>query len=307
MTKSLKISICVIAIIFLAIGGYLYYSNWKVNIMKIPPKAPVSITGEALSAIEIKLTWKDSSNNEEGFYLYRNSVLIANIGKNTTKYIDSGLKPATNYSYEIKAWNQAGESAVTICSSKTLNPPIIVWIDNIGVHDNGEEFLRGLEGEVQVGIVVTDGINKIQRSLPDKGFYHLKKDEIIQVNSPIFSTDEVGETLRVFFIAYEDDGGLGEQIIYKALDIVTKSYLGNPGSLLLTMAGVDFSPLFAEIFGAEDDLLGTFASEWNVDNNWGVGKYIDVKCLKDDGDVGLRLWFRIVCPVYDYSSENSSH
>ena len=79
-----------------------------------------------------------------------------------------------------------------MCSVKTLNPPILVWLDKIGVHENGEEgelfrefSLLGEpgEGETQVGLVVSDGKNTVEKHFPDKGFYKLKKDETIQVGS----------------------------------------------------------------------------------------------------------------------------
>ena len=274
--------------------------------MKIPPKAPSDLTAKQLSATEVELTWKDNSNNEIGFLLYRDGKKVADLPENRKNYVDSKLKPGTTYSYEIKAYNQADESDVVICSVKTLNPPIVVWIDQIGVHDNGEEFLRDFDGgEISVGVIVTDGKTTTKIRLPSEGFYHLRKDEITSVKLQVFSTEEVGEYLRVVAIGYEDDGGSGEQLMYKLMDIATKSYIGGPTSILLTLSGIDFTSIFSEIFGAEDDWLGTYVSEWTSDHNWGVDRYTDVSCKNKDGNVGLRLWFRIECPVYDYSSEKA--
>ncbi len=283
--------------------------------MKVPPEAPDDLNAEPLSAIRINLNWEDKSNNENGFILYRDSATIVYLPENATEYIDSGLKPATKYQYAIKAYNQAGESDVIVCSVKTFNPPILVWLDKIGVHENGEEgelfrefTLLGKpgEGEVQVGLVVSDGKTTIEQRLPDKGSYKLKRDQIVQVRFLLFETKEVGDYLRLFAIAYEDDGGLGEQMIYKILDIATGSYIGMPTSILLTLSGVDFAKIYSEIFGAEDDWLGTYVSDWTSSDNWGVGRYFDIECKKEDGDIGLRLWFRVECPVYDYSSDKAT-
>ena len=65
--------------------------------------------------------------------------MIGIIPKDTEEYIDGGLRPATSYRYEIKAYNQAGESDIVTCFAKTLNPPIVVSVDKVGVHNNGEE------------------------------------------------------------------------------------------------------------------------------------------------------------------------
>jgi hypothetical protein len=301
----------VFALLMLTLGGYLWYTHWKADIMKIPPKAPTNLVAEPLSATEVRLTWVDNSDSELGFKIVRNGQVIRYLSQDVEEYVDRELKPATNYDYQIKAYNQAGESDTMLYSVKTLNPPIIVWIDKIGVHENGEEgelfrefSLLGEpgEGEIQVGLIVSDSKNTIEKRLPEKGCYKLKRDQVIQVNSLLFESKEVGDYLRFFATAYEDDGGLGEQMIYKVLDIATGSYIGMPTSILLTLSGVDFAKLYGELFGAEDDWLGTYVSEWTSSDNWGVGKYDDVECKKDDGDVGLRLWFRIECPVYDYSS-----
>ena len=144
-----------------------------------------------------------------------------------------------------------------ICSGTCT--PIIVWLDKIGVHENGEEgelfrefnllLLEPGKGEVQVGLVISDGKNTKQIRLPNKDSYELNRDEVIQVNALVFETQEVGDYLRFFATAYEDDGGLGEQVIYKVLDLATGSYIGMPTSILMKLSGVNFAEIYAEIFG----------------------------------------------------------
>ncbi len=315
--KVIKVGFLVIALSLLVLGGYIWYANWKAEIMKIPPKAPSELIAKPMSAIQVKLTWKDNSNNENGFLLFRDGKEIMELPENTQSYVNSGLRPATSYRYEVKAYNQAGESDVVLSSVKTLNPPIQIWLERIGVHENGEEgesfrelwdIMRqqALTGEIQVGFVVTDGENTLKTPVPHKDYFEFKQDDVIPVTLLIFETEEVSDSLRLFATAYEQDGGFKEEVIYKVMDIVTGSYIGTPTSLLLTLSGVDFSKIYADIFGAEDDWLGSYVYEWNSSNNWGVGEYTDIKCIRDNGNVGLRLWFRVVCPVYDYSSKNDS-
>lgn len=313
--KPIQITICVIALAFLALGGWLWYYNWNIGIMRIPPKTPSNLTAKPLSAIQVKLTWQDNSNNELGFVLYRNGRKLAELERNVNEYVDSKLRPATSYGYEVKAYNHAGESDVVDCSVKTLNPPIVVRIDKIGVHENGEEgeLFREYDllgkpgkGEVKVGIVVTDNITVVQQSFPGNGTYELLRDEVVSVNSPLFETQEVGDRLRIVATAYEADGGFEEQLIYKALGIITGSYLDMPTSILFKLAGVDFAKIYADMFGAENDLLGTYVADWTSSDNWGVANYIDISCKRPNGNIGLRLWFTILCPVYDYASENAT-
>lgn len=309
MRKGIIVLVVVFALILIGIAGHTLYENWKISLTKILPRAPTNLIAKQVSATQVKMAWKDNSNNENGFLIYRDGEIIEELPENHTEYVDKGRRPATNYCYEIQAYNQAGKSDVIACSIKTLNPPIVIWIDKIGVHENGEEgeLIRELgRGEVYAGVIVTDNKTAIKTSLPNKGHYSLNRDEVTFVGVKVFDTNEVGEYLRLAVVSYEDDGGFGEQVIFKALDMATKSYIGGPTSILLTLASVDFTEIFADIFGAEDDWLGTYVSEWTSTNNWGVGNYIDVKCKKADGDVGLRLWFRVECPVYDYASERAA-
>jgi hypothetical protein len=60
------------SVIFLSPGSYLWYANWKNEIMRFPPKAPSELVAKPLSSTKIQLNWKDNSNNELGFMLYRN-------------------------------------------------------------------------------------------------------------------------------------------------------------------------------------------------------------------------------------------
>lgn len=309
-----KTLIIVVAVLVL-VGGIIGHSIWKARIMQIPTKAPSDLIAEPISATEVKLTWK-GPNNELGFLLYRDGKEIEVLLENTKSYVDSGLRPATSYSYGIKAYNLAGESDIVACSVKTLNPPIQIWLEKVGVHECGEEgefarelwdmwWMRPLTGEIQVGFVVTDGKTTLTPIIPNKGYYPLIQDEILPVDILLFETEEVGDYIRLLATAYEQDGGLKEDLMYKLADIMTGLCLGTPTSLLLNLSEVDFSEIYAEIYGEEDDWLGSYECLWNSSNNWGVGSYVDIQCKRENGNIGLRLWFRVTCPEYDYSSEEA--
>lgn len=309
MRKEILILILLVAVAFLSFGGYLWYTNWKTSIMRIPPKAPSNLVAESLFATEIKLIWKDNSNNELGFQVMRDGQKVGDLLKGSEEYLDRGLRPATDYEYEVIAYNLVGENTSSLCVVRTKNPPIRVWIDKIGVADNGEEYFREIldkSGEVFVGMVITDGKTTTQRRLPASNFYPLADNEVTNVGILAFYTGEVGEYLILDTIGFESDGGLGDELLCMALDKALKASMGGLSSLMLTLAEVDFTDTFKEIIGFEDDYLGEYQCEWKSSDNWGVGYYPDIKCQKEDGNIGLRLWFRIECPVYDYSSENTT-
>jgi hypothetical protein len=190
-------------------------------------------------------------------------------------------------------------SATTIppTTATAHNPPIRVVLDRIGVHDNGESGIRDPlgtnNGEIEVGIVVTDGISTVKKVFPAQGHYSLKEDATVDVNATVFETAIVGDSLRIMVTAYEDDGGLGEQVLYEALEFAIKMYIGPSATYALTLSGIDLSEEIGGLFGEESDWLGTYDKEWASLENWGVGRYVDVQCPIGDGKIGLRLWFTV--------------
>ncbi len=304
MRKDVLILIILLAVAFLMAVGNVWYNDWKSSIMRLLPKAPSNVITEPLSGIEIKLTWEDNSNNELGFKVVRNDEMVFDLSENSEEYVDRGLKPATDYEYRVVAYNLAGETNSSTYIVRTKNPPIRIWIGKIGVEDNGEDIYRELfdkSGEIFLGVAITDGKTTVQRRLPTRDYYHLADNEVTDVEILVFITGEIGEYLSLDIIGFENDGGLGDELLSQALNMAFMASMGNLSSLILTAAGVDFTDTFKEIIGFEDDYLGEYQFEWSITENWGVGKYIDVQCKKEEGNIGLRLWFTIECPVYDYS------
>ncbi|MDP8218347.1 MAG: Ig-like domain repeat protein, partial [Candidatus Theseobacter exili] len=86
---------------------------------------PKNIKTEALSHNQISLSWDNSHDNIKvaGYRIYRNSAIISSIDKNT--YLDSSATDSTEYSYNITAYdtagNESGRSETIIIS--TPEPP----------------------------------------------------------------------------------------------------------------------------------------------------------------------------------------
>ena len=84
--------------------------------------SPSNLVGDAVSAIQVRLTWQDNSNNEQGFIIERRTIIpipieeeifrrIAVVGPDIQTFLDEGLVQNTQYEYRIRAYNYAGESA----------------------------------------------------------------------------------------------------------------------------------------------------------------------------------------------------
>lgn len=294
------------ALIVVALAGYFAYVQWANAASRRMPEAPTGLTGKAISATEIELSWKDNSDNEEGFLIYRDGESVGQVPSNKTKYLDSGLVPATSYEYAIVASLRDKVSTDTSNVAVTNNPPLYITINRIGVIDNGEDYLREIfnSGEVYIIVqVIDEGSEPLELRFPQKKYYLLADNEAIDVNLKIYETGEVGDSIGLVAIGIENDGGMAEQIIYKVLGAATGGYIGTPASLIFSYAGVDFASIFGEIAGAGDDALGSYSGVWDINSNWGInqGSYY-IECPKPDGAIGLRLWFTIGSPLSIYSN-----
>lgn len=183
-------------------------------------------------------------------------------------------------------------------SAPPPNPPITVRLNRIGVYDNGESWLRGAHGEVYLYIVVSDGNIVEQKRFPpqEEQYYSLAKDEMVDIGAAVFSVDEVGDSLTIAAIGYEEDGGAFEQLVYQALGLAIESQTAGVAGRLLEPFDLSLSELIGKFFGEEDDWLGSYERTWSSDNYWGIGNYTDIACEEKDGTLGLRLWFTIESP-----------
>src|SRR5262245_15401844 len=79
------------------------------------PLVLVSTSRDVIAA-QLKFTWTDSSTNETGFKIERKTsttsyTQIAQVGANSTTYIDYSVTPGATYCYRVRAYNTAGNSA----------------------------------------------------------------------------------------------------------------------------------------------------------------------------------------------------
>jgi len=95
-----------------------------------PPAAPAGLSAVAVSESEIRLTWTDLSDNEQGFEVHESVAdsahfsAVTSVEPNTGTTLLTGRQPNTTYYYIIRAFNPAGESAFSdIAVAATVNVP----------------------------------------------------------------------------------------------------------------------------------------------------------------------------------------
>jgi fibronectin type 3 domain-containing protein len=110
-------------------GGNSPYSNTATtSTPDYAPSAPSNLTATASSTSQINLSWTDNSNNETSFEIERSSdgvsfLAIASVRAGVTAYANSGLSPATQYTYRVRAANSAGNSGYSNPASATTFSP----------------------------------------------------------------------------------------------------------------------------------------------------------------------------------------
>jgi len=76
-----------------------------------PPSTPSGVAATSPSSTEVDLNWTASTDNVgvAGYRIYRNGALVGSSA--TNGYADTGVQPATSYSYYIVAYDAAGNSS----------------------------------------------------------------------------------------------------------------------------------------------------------------------------------------------------
>ncbi|MBC6947438.1 hypothetical protein DWB58_05795, partial [candidate division KSB1 bacterium] len=105
-----------------------------------PPEAPTNLQANAISSTQINLTWNDQSGNETRFRIERKIgtgafTFLLNKAAGSTNHSDTSLTPGTQYTYRVRAENDAGNSAYSNEASATTPAPPTVTTNaatNIG-------------------------------------------------------------------------------------------------------------------------------------------------------------------------------
>jgi YD repeat-containing protein len=96
-----------------------------------PPSVPTGLTGSAVSATQINLSWGGSTDTGgsglAGYKIYRGGVQIGTTA--ATSYSDTTVVGSTTYAYTVAAYDNAGntssQTAVTNVSTPDITPPSV--------------------------------------------------------------------------------------------------------------------------------------------------------------------------------------
>jgi probable HAF family extracellular repeat protein len=140
--------------------------------------APTDLQAQAVSSSEVRLTWRDNSNDETGFEIQRRLrestgyTTVARLPANMTTFTDKVLSPKTAYTYRVRAVDTPGqrvsdwsnEASVTTLEETVAAPSDLraraisshqiqlTWKDNSS-NEAGFEVWRVREGEERFTLV----------------------------------------------------------------------------------------------------------------------------------------------------------
>lgn len=90
-----------------------------------PPVAPGSVTATAAGGTQVTVAWRAASDNRAvtGYHVYRDGTLVATVGA-VTSYQDTGLRDAQTYSYQVQAFDAAGNTSALSVGADAVTPDV---------------------------------------------------------------------------------------------------------------------------------------------------------------------------------------
>ena len=224
-----------------------------------PPAAPSALGATAVSSSQIDLGWTDNADNEDGFKIESKTTgafeQIDTVGADVTTYNDTGLSASTTYTYRVRAYNGAGDSAYSNEASDTTFEPSggDCYVATDGNDNNPGTLAQPFATIQKAADVMVAGDTCYIRG----GSYH----ETVTMQSKNGTAAN-----PITFTNYQD-----EVVELNGTEEITSSWTQHSGNIYKTTLSADVWQLFVD-----DDMVlsarwpnNSLATLWDTDDTWG--------------------------------------
>ena len=116
-----------------------------------PPTTPTGLAAVPIGSGRLNVTWNPSQDNTQviGYTLYRDGNAVATLGPITTGYADAGLPVSTTFSYEVDAFDAAGNrsarstAVAAMTGGSSSDDPVIAAAGDIACDPADSRFNGG--------------------------------------------------------------------------------------------------------------------------------------------------------------------
>jgi hypothetical protein len=136
-----------------------YLATGKVD--SVPPTTPTDLASVALDSHTIRLTWGASTDNVGvvGYNIRRDGRNVASQRDGTTTFQDEQLEPGTTYTYQVRAFDAAGNESALSDPTAATTPEPRLYPTNISL---GKPYTATMPASPSYpdtgGVELTDGI-----------------------------------------------------------------------------------------------------------------------------------------------------
>ncbi len=111
-----------------------YLATGKVE--RVPPTPPADLTSVALDSQSIRLRWVASTDNVGvvGYDIFRAGRHVGSQRNGTTAFLDGQLEPGTTYTYQVRAFDAAGNLSAMSNTATATTPEPHLYPNNIALY-----------------------------------------------------------------------------------------------------------------------------------------------------------------------------
>jgi chitodextrinase len=131
------------------------------TVESVHPTRPADLNSEAIDSARVRLTWTSATDNVgiAGYRVWRNGKHVTTRYDSAIAYVDSGLDSSTTYTYELRAFDAAGNQSAVSNPTTATTPEPHLYPTNISLNRSYAVTMPADTSYPDTGgVELTDGI-----------------------------------------------------------------------------------------------------------------------------------------------------